>query len=811
MTYKAKAFAGMMIAAGAVALTPVWFHPVWTEPLHFATYLGLILLASGMKVVIPQTDGNGTMSVNFIFILLALMQLTPAEAMVAGCVSVLVQCLYRVKKGFKPIQIAFNLANIAVAIVLACIAYRELFRVHATLGVALAVASTVYFLANTFPVATMLGLEQATPVLKLWYRTFNWYFPFYLFGAAVVACIQYVTVHYGWPTSLLVFPVAWAVYVSYRNYLGRLQDQKSHIEQMADLHMRTIEALALAIEAKDQNTHDHLCRVRVYACELGRELQLDAQEMEALRAAALLHDIGKLAVPEHIINKPGKLTPEEFEKMKIHPVVGAEILQRVNFPYPVVPIVRSHHERWDGKGYPDGLAGEQIPIGARILTAVDCLDALATDRPYRRALSLDEAMAHVAQLAGTQFDPRVVEVLNRRCKELEAMARKEGATIQPLHLDVQVRRGEQPGAGFERSASAESLGKAGFVARHAAWNTPLLNDGESLEELTKILSTSLSLDETLTRFCDALHQRVAFDTLAVYIRKGDTLQAKFTHGTESALFSSLRIPLGEGLAGWVAQNRRPIVNGNPSVEPGYLNDPTKFSLLRSAVAVPLENPHGEILGVLVLYARPADAFHDQHLSLLQALSSKVALAIESAVRYYLAQSQASIDFLTRALNTGAFTNRLESELKRCVTAGQPLTLILCDLDAFGEVNETFGYVEGNRFLSRLADRLRDTIREGDCLGRLGGDEFALLLPGLDRQTAEARARDLRAAVRDTSIDIFGGMLTITASLGIASFPEEGDSLDQLLECADRDLSRAKRTRDVRVHRDLVIATVAAKG
>ncbi len=453
MTYKTKAFLASMITAGAFALAHVFLHPVWTEPLHFATYLALILLASGMKVVIPQTDGNGTMSVNFIFILLAFMQLTLAEAMVAGCLSVLVQCLFRVKKGFKPVQIAFNLANIATAILLASLVYRGLFHFHANMGVALALASAVYFFTNTVPVAGILALEQGEPVLKLWFKTFNWYFPFYLFGAAIAACIQFVTVHYGWPTSLLIFPVAWATYISYRNYFGRLQDQKSHMEQMTNLHMRTIETLALAIEAKDQNTHDHLCRVRVYACELGKELRLNTQEMEALKAAALLHDIGKLAVPEHIINKPGKLTPEEFEKMKIHPVVGAEILQRVNFPYPVVPIVRSHHERWDGQGYPDGLVGEQIPIGARILTAVDCLDALATDRPYRRALSLDEAMAHVVKLSGSQFDPRVVDVLNRRCKELEAMARKEGASLAPLHLDVRVSRGEQPGAGFERNGS----------------------------------------------------------------------------------------------------------------------------------------------------------------------------------------------------------------------------------------------------------------------------------------------------------------------------------------------------------------------
>src|SRR6185295_2251599 len=196
-----------------------------------------------------------------------------------------------------------------------------------------------------------------------------------------------------------------------RSYLDRLEKEKKHVEDMAGLHLRTIEALALAIEAKDHTTHDHLCRVQVYALEVGREMNLSDLELEALQAAAVLHDIGKLAVPEHIISKPGKLTPEEFEKMKTHPIVGAEILERVAFPYPVVPIVAAHHERWDGAGYHKGLSGEGIPIGARILAAVDCLDALASDRQYRRALPLDEAMEIVKEQSGISFDPRVVEIL----------------------------------------------------------------------------------------------------------------------------------------------------------------------------------------------------------------------------------------------------------------------------------------------------------------------------------------------------------------------------------------------------------------
>src|SRR5437867_4060948 len=221
---------------------------------------------------------------------------------------------------------------------------------------------------------------------------------------------------------------------------------------MANLHLRTIEALALAIEAKDHTTHEHLQRVRVYAIEVAKELKISPPEMEALHAAALLHDIGKLAIPEHIISKPGRLTPEEFEKMKIHPVVGAEILERVRFPYPVVPIVRYHHEKWDGSGYPYGLGGEEIPLGARILAAVDCLDALASDRQYRRALPLDEAMQVVCSESGKSFDPRVVEVLSRRYVELEKKAQASSGKPTTLLSDPGLRPDVAPAAGFEKGA-----------------------------------------------------------------------------------------------------------------------------------------------------------------------------------------------------------------------------------------------------------------------------------------------------------------------------------------------------------------------
>ena len=257
-----------------------------------------------------------------------------------------------------------------------------------------------------------------------------------------------------WEFPIICLPLVYLVHRSNRTHLAQMERERTHMQAMNGLHLRTIEALALAIDAKDHTTHDHLQRVQLYAVEIGKDLGLSEQELDALTAAAVLHDIGKLAVPESIISKPGKLTRSEFEKMKIHPVVGAEILERVEFPYPVVPIVRSHHEKWDGSGYPYGLRGEEIPIGARILAVVDCLDALASDRQYRRALPLDEAMARVVSEAGTAFDPKVVNAFQARYQELEARARtNEAPAAAPLSVDIKITHGSAPAAGF-RSRSA---------------------------------------------------------------------------------------------------------------------------------------------------------------------------------------------------------------------------------------------------------------------------------------------------------------------------------------------------------------------
>jgi putative nucleotidyltransferase with HDIG domain len=389
---------------------------------------------------------------------------------------------------------------------------------------------------------------------------------------------------------------------------------------MNSLHLRTIEALALAIDAKDHNTHDHLQRVQLYALEIGKDLGLNETELDALRAAAVLHDIGKLAVPEHIISKPGKLTRAEFEKMKIHPVVGAEILERVEFPYPVVPIVRSHHEKWDGSGYPHGLKGKEIPIGARILAAVDCLDALASDRQYRRALPLDEAMAKVTSEAGTAFDPAVVRALGARYQELEARARATRVEPPPsLSKDIKITRGAAPAAGF----AVEAPEKEGPAQMHpvARARAASANDTWSFDRSASGLG-SLRSEEALAVAALRLKALVPYDAVAFYSATDGMVRPIFVSGDDHRLLSALCVKQGEGLIGWVADVGKPILNGNPTVEPGYVATGAAHAL-SSALALPLEDS-GLVAGVLALYRTAKDAFTAEELMLLSGLCPAIA-------------------------------------------------------------------------------------------------------------------------------------------------------------------------------------------
>ncbi|HTU40473.1 MAG TPA: diguanylate cyclase [Candidatus Aquilonibacter sp.] len=780
LSASAKLFVAVIITAGMASLLVATLRPSSKNIAEFICYLGVAILASRLRVTLPGI--TGTLSVNFLFILVAISELSYPEAMTLGAVAMLAQTLYPNRPG--AIQLTFNVCAGSVSTALAYLVYHNAVtdQFVAARPLILCVAASTYFLANAGCIATVISLSEHKPLRRILSDCYLWSFPYYLVGAGIAAAIGWFNREFNWETSLLFVPAMYIIYRSYRLYLGKLEDEKRHVGEIANLHLRTIEALALAIEAKDQTTHEHLQRVRIYAIEVAKELGIKGADLEALHAAALLHDIGKLAVPEHIIAKPGRLTPEEFEKMKIHTVVGAEILERVRFPYPVVPIVRAHHEKWDGSGYPFGLKGAEIPIGARILSAVDFLDALASDRQYRKAMPLDEVMKRLAAESGKSFDPKVVEVLQRRYHSLENLAIAQSAQNGSLGLipERKMTRGQAPAAGYEHATVSDAPGReATFLSSIAAAR----QEAQSLFELSQDLGASLSLGETLSVFSVKLKPMVPYDAIAIYIVREGVLVPEYVNGDNYRLFSSLQIPLGDGLSGWVAQNKKPIINGNPSVEPGYLNDPDRFSTLRSALAVPLEGIRG-VIGVLALYRAERDAFTTDHLRLLLAVSGKMALAIENALKYQQAEDSATTDYLTGLPNARSLFLQLDRELARCKRDQAPLAVMVCDMDGFKQINDRFGHLEGNRVLRLFAQALKDSCREYDYVARMGGDEFVIIAPGLHAEAAAKKVEQIRPLARQAGFDVCGEEI-LSLSAGVAVSPEDGDDAEQLLTHADR--------------------------
>ena len=818
MPMRAKLFVAITAAAGAALLGTALLHWHSDDLLKFACYLLIAVLASTMKVKLPGIDS--TMSVNFLFVILGVLELSLAETMVIGCIAALVQSLWKNKQRPEAVKVIFNIfSNSSNAIYLTYFAYHLPARhLQNSMPLLLLVTGCAYFLTNSVPVSIVIALCENRPLRRMWSETYFWSLPYNLAGAAVAGFISFSNHYIGWQNALLIVPVMYGVHRSFQLYLGRLDEEKRrveiealqvvaekrHVEQVCALHLRTIEGLALAIDAKDHTTHEHLHRVRTYAIEIAMELGLSEQETDALRAAALLHDIGKLAVPDHIINKPGRLTPEEFEKMKIHPIVGADILEKVAFPYPVAPIVRAHHEKWNGKGYPDGLKGEEIPIGARILAAVDCLDALASDRQYRKALPLDEAMKQVAAEAGTAFDPKVIEILQRRYLELEhnAVRSLEEVRRDSHSFGYKVERGEQPAAGFESDSSHHRGSQTDFLSSIASAR----QEAHTLFELSQDLGNSLSLDESLSLVAMRLRKLVPYDSIVAFIRKGDLLVPEFVSGDNFRLLSSLAIPVGTGLCGWVAQNARPILNGNPAVEPGFALDPNNTTEPRSALAVPLEGVTG-LVGVLALYQAEADAFTGDHLRVLQVITSRVAIFIENALKFREAESSATIDYLTGMANARALSMHLEQEITRCSREHATVAVMVCDLNGFKQINDRYGHLAGDKVLKIFANLIREVCREYDYAARMGGDEFVIVAPNMTPASVSERSILLSALAQQAGREVCNTDM-LSLSLGAAFYPLDGQDTEQLLAEADRRMYAAKQLHYE--HCDLIPSGVAPR-
>ena len=574
------------------------------------------------------------------------------------------------------------------------------------------------------------------------------------------------------------------------------EEELEREREISGLRLKTVESLAIAIDAKDQTTHGHVRRTRLYATELGKLLRVTREEMEALEAGALLHDIGKLAVPEYILNKPDRLTTAEFEKMKVHATVGADIVSRIGFRFPVEELVRHHHERWDGKGYPRGLRGAEIPLVARIISVVDFYDSARCERPFRAGISREESIALLRRESALSFDPSVVETFVKNVEAFDRMLSEEDAREQ-------VR------------ASVEDAGGARVADESVAVRTHVPADGSSgfrsiaeaqrevfaLQEMAQAIGSSLNLQDTAALVASRLAAIVSFDACVFFVadERSGVAEPIYAAGEQAEFFSTRRIPAGEGITGWVIANARTMFDAAPELDTAGV--PVEIaSRVGAVLSSPLVREEGAF-GAVTLYASRAGAYTREHARLLESVCLHVSGALGNAVTFERTKQSALTDTLTNLPNARALRLVLEQRLAECRRqGGEPVAVLSIDLDDFKKINEEFGHGVGDRLLASVADVIKEQFRQMDMLARYAGDEFVAVMPGAGADAAALVSERVRAAVESHSFPFrTGRALRASVTIGAACHPSDGETADELMLAATQAMRRNKGARRVASH------------
>jgi diguanylate cyclase (GGDEF)-like protein/putative nucleotidyltransferase with HDIG domain len=572
-------------------------------------------------------------------------------------------------------------------------------------------------------------------------------------------------------------------YFTRKMLLDRLSAKATETEAMSKLHLATAEALATAIDAKDQTTHCHVRRVQIYAQGMGEAFGLAKPDLAALKSGALLHDIGKLAVPAHILNKPGRLTAAESEKMKIHPIVGAQILSRVDFPFPVVPIVRHHHEQWDGQGYPDGLAGEQIPITARIFSVIDCFDSVREDRPFRPGMMREEAIAMLRRGSGTHFDPNVVERFIEHLPQFEVEIAAQNLEPQQNNAD------HREPLRMANVDIAQTRERGCYQAYNQIKDAD--REGYALYEIARTFGSSLELKETLTVLVDKVGHLVPWDTCAVYLYdelKGHATAAHVV-GQYADLIKTRSIAPGEGVTGFALANRSAVNQLHPNLD--FLDFPLPNSTFLSMASLPLFKDD-VLIGALSVYSTEMEQYTDDHMRMLETVTRLASDALTNAMHHAEAESNALTDPLTSLPNPRYMALRFEQEVSRARRTGRPFQVVMLDLDDFKSVNDTFGHKVGDKMLREVAHLIQEQLREYDFLARYAGDEFVAIVQEVGDVQVEDMSFRIESAVANFAMHVRGDKYArVGISVGTATFGIDGETLDQLLIVADQAMYRVK--------------------
>ncbi len=793
----ARLYAAAVIAMGVVLLIVRLPAARFDQPLLFwALLLGSIVI-SASKVHLPMARGHATLSMSYFTDFLALVMLGPDEAMLVAGASATAQCVILPRSRPSAWQTLFSAAALMVTMQITAVTAGALggFGTELSLlvlGLTTVGSAAVFFVVNSALVATAVALSRPAPLIKTWYDDFFWTAPACFAGAASAIALVHAASAYVWAALLAAAPL-YVTFRAYRLYLGRLEEQRRHLEEVSGLHLASVEALARAIDARDQTIDhvrggdNHVRRVQAWATALAEAAGMSASDVEAVRVAALLHDIGKLAVPEHILTKPGRLTPKEFARVRIHPVVGAEIIKAVPFPYPVASFIRSHHEHWDGSGYPDGLRADETPLGARVLAVVDYFDALSSPRPYHAAAGRSEAIDTLRAEAGRALDPSLVGLFLSILPTLDA-ADSDAPSKQEMPSTDGGKSAPILGFAEDRNEFASS-----WVFHNISLAT---QEMRALHDIAQTLGTRLSVNDTMALLTAKLTGLVPASCWALFLPDADEdiLRCRFATGLAADAISLMKIPGGEGPSGWAVRQRTAVLNARAAADFEAAGVPMSEPLFQSALSYPLVDGD-ELVGTLTVYHVERDPFRDEHRHVLDHISGQAASVLRNAVAFERMRDVSFTDLLTELPNSRALTEFLRQRLLDAASNHASNALIMIDLDGFKAVNDGHGHPAGDAALRAVAAVIRAHVRESDFCARYGGDEFVVVLSGCDRAEAASRASDLQDAVEGLQLETARGLvLRLGISVGVSVFPEDGTTIAALIAAADRCMYADKSNR-----------------
>lgn len=761
----------LIVAGTAVFVQPAMSFEVQPLDWALAAYIVMAFITARVNVRIPYTDVHFSMDTAFIYAILMIYGTLPAMA--ADAISKIINTYPHVKKE-SWYKVPFNVASGAISVFAAGKAYYLLLPVNPQLVhfvLPLCAMAMGYFLLNSWTVAVAISLQTRLNLWKLWVENFLWT-GIGFFAALSVAIMLYM-LHYtvGVLGFLVSVPIIGLVYFSQRVNLKREEENNTHIQELETMHMDTIETLSLAIDAKDQVTHGHVHRVQAYVTKLAEILGVtDEKELKGLRFAALVHDIGKIAIPDLILNKPGRFTTDEMERMKVHPIVGAQILKAVSRDFPIADVVLAHHERWDGRGYPHGVKADKIGKFSRMLAVCDVYDALRSDRPYRSAMCREKALQIIRDERGKGFDPEIADVFIEHVEEMEAVAAEENRRIEEVTYSTP--SSTDPYALSEDSNAMQLYGQISYTQQEM-----LL-----MYEVAQMVSKSLTVDEIAESLIRGVGRLIPYNTAIVFLanQQEKRLQAHYIDARTPKGFMGLDLAFGSGISGWVAQNAHPMRNVNPQLD--LADCETGDGVYKSALSVPVCFDK-QTVGVITLYSEKDNFYQEAHQELLTKLANMVTPALVNSLKYSDTFADSLVDSLTGLGNLRAM-RRYFAETLVAPDRSEVYTLCLLDLQKLRRINDEHGHEIGDRVLTETARTIESVLRPEDRCFRYGGDEFVIVANGAGDKAARVLAERLRTAIQRMAIKVARVVVQPEVSIGFASYPLDGGSPEELLRVAD---------------------------